>query len=63
VRSYEEQIIGILAEATDPLYLSDITNELNGRMGARIPFSGIEVMIALTELAPQRKVSQTLKAA
>jgi hypothetical protein len=51
VRRHEEQIISILVEANDPLYLSDITNQLNRRMGAR--FTGIEVMMALSELTPQ----------
>jgi hypothetical protein len=53
VRRHEEQIISILAEAADPLYLSDITNKLNGRTGAPTPFTTIQVMMALTELAPQ----------
>jgi hypothetical protein len=56
VRRHEEQIISILVEANDPLYLSDITNQLNRRKGAR--FTGIEVMMALSELTPHEQDGQ-----
>ena len=53
MRRDQEQILCILAEATEPLFASEITYQLNKRLFASMPYSNIQVVMVLTALGPQ----------
>ena len=49
--SYEDHILRILGEATDPLFPSEITERLNRELGAEAAYSTSEVSARLWKLA------------
>lgn len=53
----EEQLLRILGEATEPLFPPEITDRLNRGLGARTPYTMMEVVMFLKRLNTQ--VEQT----
>jgi hypothetical protein len=47
----EEQLLRILGEATEPLFPSEITDRLNRGLGARTPYTMMEVVMFLKRLS------------
>jgi hypothetical protein len=55
MRTYEDHILRILGEATEPLFPSDITDLLNTELSASAKCTAIEVVLGLRSLTDQVK--------
>ena len=51
--TYEQHILLILGEATEPLFTSEIADRLNRELGNRAPYTTTEVVMGLKTLSKQ----------